>query len=269
MAHNDKPTRFPVPPVIPSPQDFWRDQTGALPNGASDVTENIGRLGLTGFNISVPLHHADIAGSLGLNGVATGSLSYTVQDSDTIIYLLPNILQTVVYVGALTPRRLLVIVNQSVTQKVIPSHLDELGVAQTVIRSYETVALHSVGGVWRVAWRSRPTALQVVARGVINLGDPTPLGARPVTDSFNIASATGLDGPLATSRVSVVFSAPVQSLSYRVSGSLELAGPYTAAQINLSWMVVSKSLTGFVFATRESTSVAQNVNFNFDCVRYP
>lgn len=109
---------------------------------------------------------------------------------------------------------------------------------------------------------------EVVASGRVNIGDIIPAGARAVTNGFNIANATGLDGSLTDARLQVVFTSALPTTDYVINGHLT---SLTSANWNNDndsvWIVVDKLTTGFTIATRELASVTQNLSFDFQVVQ--
>jgi hypothetical protein len=107
---------------------------------------------------------------------------------------------------------------------------------------------------------------QVYARATVDIGDPTAVGARPISSAFNVASATGLDGPGTDSRFSVAFSQPLATANYYIVGHFTSKTPAGWSDDNdLIWTVSSKTTTGFQIAVREVAvvGVAQAVDFDF------
>jgi hypothetical protein len=104
------------------------------------------------------------------------------------------------------------------------------------------------------------------AAGTVLLGDPVSIAAQTVTNAVNIASASGVGGPgqVTASYCDVVFSTPVPSTAYIVSGEIEGVLLTNFANDNsLTYTIHGKTVNGFRVSFRESLSIAQNVRFSF------
>ena len=110
---------------------------------------------------------------------------------------------------------------------------------------------------------------KVLAKATVLIGDPVAVGARTLANVINVASASGLDGAATVTRMQVVFTTSVSTADYLINGDIVSVNP--AGYVNdssLSWVVVSKSTTGFVVVFRETLGVAQNINFDFVVINY-
>jgi hypothetical protein len=129
-----------------------------------------------------------------------------------------------------------------------------------------------VNSVWQkqVSFNSagNSNAVISIARGTVDIGDPIPLGARPVSNATNIASATGLDGAGTQARLQINFTTPVTSANYVVNGHLtSISAAGWVNDSSVYWYCVSKSTTGFVIAVREVAGIAQSVTFDFQVLQ--
>ena len=110
---------------------------------------------------------------------------------------------------------------------------------------------------------------KVLAKATVLIGDPVAVGARTLANVINVASASGLDGAATVTRMQVVFTTAVSTADYLIQANITSVNP--AGYVNdssLSWVVVSKSTTGFVVVFRETLGVAQNINFDFAVINY-
>lgn len=269
----------------PTPSDFWRSGVGAttLPDGLADLTENIRRNGAVGVNAdptsflhiggsiaSVPtiiaaagttpldvIHHYVEVTSAALTHTLTLPAANAAIGREYIVHLAAG--NTVSVVTVTAPANTLELVGGGIGTSVVLSH-----------PALRTAVWKSDGSVWQLLDADRGSSTAAVsptpwAAGSINIGDAIPAGARTINPgSTNIASATGLDGPAVDARMQVVFTAPVPSANYIVNGELSsvAAGNWNADN-DTAFIIVSKSTTGFVMATREISSAVQNLNFDF------
>jgi hypothetical protein len=105
---------------------------------------------------------------------------------------------------------------------------------------------------------------EIVASARITLGDPTPVGVRPLSNAFNVATATGVDGSTTAGRVNVVFASPLPTNDYVVNGHLTSVAPGGFANDSQTiWTLADKTTTGFTLVVREVANVVQNLFFDF------
>jgi hypothetical protein len=106
---------------------------------------------------------------------------------------------------------------------------------------------------------------KVLARARVDCGDPIPAGARPITAALNVASAIG-GGQTVTTSLTITFTTPITDPDYGIDFTPYCNGAANANNDNtLTWMIRSKTSTGFVLSVRELASVAQNVSVDFQC----
>ena len=264
-----------MPPVAGStPADFWRSGVGgtALPDGTTDTSENITRAGSVGLNTD-PVSTFDVAGSVGNQFTTTAAASYTALNTDATINLTLTGLQTVSLPSSVgVPRRIVTLRNPTTFAKVVTSYVDLNGNSSTTTPPNASITLQSDGTNWQQidsgsASQNVNNFMQVYASAVVDVGDPTPVGVRGVTNSFNVASASGVDGAGPDSRLNVVFTTPLATTNYNIVGNIVSKVP--GGWVNddkLIFTIVSKATTGFTIAFRETASVFQDVNFSFDVV---
>lgn len=250
----------------PTIYDFWLTNGGQLPDGATDNTDSITRTGFVGLNVQA-VSRFDNGGSVGNAVSAVSAAAFNASD-EYVIDLTAVVLQTVTLpLATSAPRRTYVIRNATSTVKAVTSYLSLTGLASTIIPANTTLCLQSNGANWLLIYSNytgTQNLPQIVAKATVAINDPVPLGARVVTNAFNVASATGLDGSLAQARLSVVFATPVASADYIITGNVTSQAP--GAWVNNSstfWTVVSKTTTGFTITFREVVATTQAVNFDF------
>jgi hypothetical protein len=149
--------------------------------------------------------------------------------------------------------------------------VDALGNVQSNFAANSTTIIAANERKWDIVSVDRPrspTKLEpvVLAKGLINLGDPVPAGARPFTNAFNVQSVTGLGTSTQVTRVAVLFSTSLVVTDYFVDGEIVSNNPgNTQWQLDttLIWTTHNKTITGFNIAFRETVSQIQNVSFNF------
>jgi drug/metabolite transporter (DMT)-like permease len=115
-----------------------------------------------------------------------------------------------------------------------------------------------------------PGLKQVVAAGIVNLGDVVVAGARPIANNLNFASATG-SGSATTATLTVAFTTPLPSATYKIDLTfVSVVAGNSASDASIVWAVQSQSATGFVLMFRETVGVGQNVSADIECtVRTP
>ena len=259
-----------------NPQDFFRSVTPvALPDGTTDTTEAIRRNGNIGLNTD-PLSTLDVAGSYGVNYTESALATVAVDNITATLNLTLANTQTVTMPAVATAtRRIIRLLNRTAFGKVTsPAYLALDGTTTTLLPINSEVTLQSNGTNWVEISNTRLPAstanfAQVLASGSIDLGDPTPIGARPFVNLFNVVSAAGLDGPITDSRFQVNFATPATSTNYVIVGSFvsKVAANWNNDN-DILWTVVSKSVNGFVIAVREMVSIVQGVLFDFQCVTF-
>lgn len=113
-------------------------------------------------------------------------------------------------------------------------------------------------------------AVQMMAKATVLLNDPVPAGALAVSNTFNVASALGLDSPSTVARFQVTFAVPLASNDYIVSGHLRSnTGVAWQNDGSVFWSVVTKGTTGFVVSIRETQGFSQAVSFDFMVTQVP
>jgi hypothetical protein len=149
--------------------------------------------------------------------------------------------------------------------------VDALGNVQSNFAANSTTIIAANVEKWDIVSVDRPrspTKLEpvVLAKGLINLGDPVPAGARPFANAFNVQSVTGLGTSTQLTRVAVLFATPLVVTDYFVDGEIVSNNPGNTqwqADTTLIWTTHNKTITGFNIAFREAVSQIQNVSFNF------
>jgi hypothetical protein len=270
----------PITLNVPTVMDFWRGvaPAPALPDGTTDNTDSIRRDGLVGLNVN-PVSNFDNNGSLGLARQTSALATATAAVNDYMIDLTGTTAQTVTLPAASgAARRIYVIRNATTAAKATSIAYQTLnGTATTVVPQNSVLTLQSDGANWLCTSISS-TAAGVVrtpfvgASGRINIGDPVPVGARPIINGFNIASATGIGGSITVSQLQVVFTTPLPAgvLQYLVNGEIVhqvSAGPAAASTINdssVTFTISAKTNTGFTITFRESLAIAQSLFFDFE-----
>lgn len=257
-----------------TPADFWRSGVGAtaLPDGTTDLTENIRRNGAVGINAD-PLTTMDVSGSFGVGVVTTALPAYTALITDHTIILTGAVAQAVTLPAAnLFTRRIVKLVNRSTVGKTFTPVANMLNnLTSGILPAATSMTLQSDGTNWYEidnAANTLTTAAfsQIVASGTINLGDPIPNGIRPTISFLNVGSATGLDSSAGDARLQVTFVTPVANANYTITGSLRSNNAANWNNDNdTTWHTVSKTTSGFVIAIKELNAVAQDISFDFEC----
>jgi hypothetical protein len=269
-----------------SVDDFWRSGAGATtpPDGTTDLTESIRRNGLVGVNVDPTSEVTTGSLAMGILSVPAsgGSTPFALGDhtievatgTPTHAVVLPS---AVLFKGRECTIKLAA--GNTGTQVTVTAaagqaeNFDGLLTASAVIAHpyARTATWQSDGANWQMVAASNTATSnagaaysQIYAKASINLGDPIPVGARPITNSFNVATATGIDGTGTDARMNVVFTTPLATTDYVVVGHLT---GVVAANFNndneVVWQVTNKTAAGFQLSTRELTGVAQNINFDF------
>lgn len=256
--------------VVSTVNDFWRSGAGGttLPDGTNDFTENIRRNGFTGLNVD-PLSTFDDNGSIGIAGTNTTAATYTAAPTDSVIYLNSSTAQTLnLPTASSATRRIYTIVNPTGATKVISTHTTLQGTTSTTILPFSSTTIQSDSNIWKQIDGEQYTGVSsvpvIVAKGRVNIGDPISIGAKTVTNSVNIAGATGLDNSTAQGRLQINFTSALSSVDYIISG--ELVSQNVADWNNndeIIWTVVSKSITNFVISFKQFANVVQSLFFDF------
>ena len=172
--------------------------------------------------------------------------------------------------------KLMVVRNATATAKKLSGNtphkmFDSLGQSQASFQPNSVTIIGANVTKWDIVSVDKarsPTILEpvVYAKGLVNLGDPTPANSRPITNNFNISTATGLNAVQTNSQLRLNFVSPLPTLDYFVDGEIVSNLPGTTQWQNdatLIWTTHSKTSTGFIVAFRETVALVQNVSFNF------
>jgi hypothetical protein len=141
--------------ILPVPTDSFRSGTGTtLPDGTTDTTENVSRIGKTGFGVvdaSTVKSNLETQGSFGANMVETNAATYNVLDTDHTIFLLGLNQVINLPVAATVLRRIIVITNPSSTPASTNLAYSNVatGLGTTVIPGFSTVMIQAGNGAWR------------------------------------------------------------------------------------------------------------------------
>jgi hypothetical protein len=128
--------------------DYWTNIAGALADGTNDDLEDIKRNGKVGLNVN-PLSTFDSNGSLGLARTNVTAATYTLQNTDFVVYANAATSQTLTLPSAsASNRRIYCIVNGSPTADTISTYKDISGVSQTSVPSKNALWLQSDGTDW-------------------------------------------------------------------------------------------------------------------------
>jgi hypothetical protein len=141
-------------PAAPA-ADYWRTGAGAtvLPDGVTDLTENIRRNGNVGINVD-PLYTLDNNGSLGLAVRRTQAATDSFSATDTILIADSATAQTINFPSNLDPRRVWILSNPTAIGKTTTGILDEAGGTITGIPPFTTFFCVADGGNRRLLLRS-------------------------------------------------------------------------------------------------------------------
>ena len=261
-------------PIVTPLNDFWRSGVGGvtLPNGALDLTENIRRNGFVGLNVD-PASTMDVNGSLATAFFSINAAAYTATQQHSTLDLTNTLsTQAITLPGASTAtRRIYTLRNATNVAKTVTSYTSLAGIASTTIAPNTSLVLQSNGSTWVSIGESFTGTMsvgQVVAKASVNIGDAVPTGARPISNGFNVTSATGVDGSTTVARMNVVFSSALQSNDYVISG--HVTGQTPASYPNesqLIWMIVNKTTTGFTVVFRELAGAVQVANWDFQVIQ--
>jgi predicted phage gp36 major capsid-like protein len=106
---------------------------------------------------------------------------------------------------------------------------------------------------------------QILARARVDCGDAMTLGSRPIAAGMNVASAVGTAAG-SNGTLTVTFAVALPDANYGIDLTAYSNNAANIANDNtLSWMIQSKSATGFALSSREWSPVVQGVTVDFQC----
>jgi hypothetical protein len=258
------------------PADFWRSGGGTtLPDGATDLTDSIthtGQMSVGRIAPGTPAADLHVGGStLFINGNSANRTASGVLDpaGGTVdVLTVTSIPQTTAGISLTLPAP----TNASAGRmfRVMNTGTVNLGVQGFEIAPSRYADYMWTGAAWIFHDLSVTAAntVQMMVKGVVRCGDAIAAGARAVTNSYNVASATGLDNSGANARLQVNFTTALPDNDYMILGHFRSFAPGNWINDNdVYWSVVQKNNGNFIISSSEIAGSGQDLLFDFVVLR--